>query len=160
VRPLAGPVVPLTVTPSNSDELAGAGTAQPAHNDATAVRVLVEGEPIPPAPGRADDFVWPPGSARASAPVAATAPVAPATSTPAVNAVARTEPAAAAKPLEEPKRDTLEKRGPTEKTTQNVATKPKLVRPEETKRKPVLQDNAPRPPRAIPRSGGPFGWFR
>ncbi len=62
VRPVAGPVLPLTVTPGNSEELLGAGGSQPVHADATANRVLVKGEPVPAPPGRADDFVWPPGS--------------------------------------------------------------------------------------------------
>ena len=43
VRPLAGPVVPLTSTPGNSDELlGGAGTAS-AHGDAIATRVSGQG---------------------------------------------------------------------------------------------------------------------
>ena len=41
------------------------------HSDATANRVLVKGEPVPAPPGRADDFVWPPGSdGKSAAPVA------------------------------------------------------------------------------------------
>ena len=45
-RPMAGPVVPLTVTPSNSEELlGGAGNSSP-HGDAMATRVLVKGEPV------------------------------------------------------------------------------------------------------------------
>ena len=62
VRPVAGPVVPLTVTPGNSEELLGGASSQPVHSDATANRVLVKGEPVPAPPGRADDFVWPLGS--------------------------------------------------------------------------------------------------
>ena len=46
-RPLAGPVVPLTVTPGNSDELLGGAGTRPAHGDAIATRVLVKGEPVP-----------------------------------------------------------------------------------------------------------------
>src|ERR1035441_10197199 len=61
-RPLAGPVVPLTATPENSEELLGGAGSQPMHSDATAARVLVKGEPVSAPPGRADDFVWPLGS--------------------------------------------------------------------------------------------------
>src|SRR4029078_2430130 len=57
-RPAAGPVVPLTVTPGNTDEslLGGAGNSSP-HGDAIATRVLVKGEPLPARAGRADDFM-------------------------------------------------------------------------------------------------------
>ncbi len=74
VRPVAGPVVPLTVTPTNSEELLGASSAQPLHSDVIANRVLVKGEPVAAPPGRADDFVWPLGSdaGRMSVPPAAT----------------------------------------------------------------------------------------
>ncbi len=62
-RPLAGPVLPLTVTPTNSDELAGGASAQPAHSDAIATNVLVKGDAIAAPAGRADDFTWPRSSA-------------------------------------------------------------------------------------------------
>ena len=56
-RPVAGPVVPLTVMPGNTDELlGGAGNSSP-HGDAIATRVLVKGEPLPAPAGRADDFM-------------------------------------------------------------------------------------------------------
>ena len=79
VRPLIGPVVPLTVTPTNSDQLLGGAGVQPAHADAIADHVLVKGEPVPAPPGRADDFAWPPGAERKAAsasapPVDAAAP--------------------------------------------------------------------------------------
>ena len=74
VRPVAGPVVPLTVTPGNSDELLGGGSVQPMHVDAIADRVLVKGEPVPAPPGRADDFAWPPGSDGKAATPSAGAP--------------------------------------------------------------------------------------
>jgi len=150
VRPVAGPVVPLTVTPGNSEELLGGTDSQPVHSDATANRVLVKGEPVPAPPGRADDFVWPLGSDGKSVPPVASAPASAAE--PAVNAVARTEPpAAAGKAPEEPKR------GAARTTTQNTAAKPKPVRPVETR---PLQRDMPRPPQPIQRSGGPFGWQR
>ncbi len=155
VRPVAGPVVPLTVTPGNSEELLGGAGSQPVHSDATANRVLVKGEPVPAPPGRADDFVWPLGSDGKSVPPVASAPAAPASAAePAANAVARTEPpAAAGKAAEEPKR------GAARTNTQNTAAKPKLTHPAETRPRPPQRD-VPRPPQPIQRSGGPFGWLR
>ena len=152
VRPVAGPVVPLTVTPANSEELLGASSAQPLHSDSTANRVLVKGEPVTAPPGRADDFVWPPGSDRKSEVPAASAPAAPAAAAaPAPKAVARTEPAAAV--IEEPKR------GVSAKTSQPTGAKPRIEQRVETKpRSP--QSDAPRPPGSIPRSGGFYGWQR
>ena len=144
MRPVAGPVVPLTVTPANSEELLGGSGSQPAHSDATAARVLVKGEPVPAPPGRADDFAWPVGSDGKSGPPVASAPAAPA-----VDALARTEPpAAAGKPSDEPKRAAAGK------TSQTTGAKPKL------EIKPNQQRDVPRPPQAIRRSGGPFGWLR
>jgi uncharacterized protein len=63
-RPAVGPVVPLTTNGSDGHDLLGA-EAHPAQHDAdpVAARVLSRGEPIPSAPGRADDFAWPHGGA-------------------------------------------------------------------------------------------------
>jgi hypothetical protein len=59
-RPLAGPVVPLTVsTGAASDALLGAAANRPSTTDPIAMRVLTKGEPIPAPTGRADDFNWP-----------------------------------------------------------------------------------------------------
>ena len=71
VRPLAGSVVPLTVTPGNASEelLGGAGTPA-VRGDAIATQVLVKGEPVPAPRGRADDFAWQ-GDANAAQPTAA-----------------------------------------------------------------------------------------
>ena len=155
VRPVAGPVVPLTVTPGNSEELLGGGGSQPAHIDATADRVLVKGEPVPAPPGRADDFVWPPGSdAKAAAPAASgsAAPVpAAAAAAPAPKAVARTEPIVVVKPPEGPKP------GTGAKVLQTTPAKPKVEHRVETKRAP--QSGTPRPPADIPQSRS-SGWFR
>jgi lysophospholipase L1-like esterase len=61
-RPLAGPVVPLTATTGQAEELLGAGRpARPVNSDPAAIRVLVKGEPIVAPVGRADDFNWPRG---------------------------------------------------------------------------------------------------
>jgi len=73
-RPLTGPVVPLTVTPENSEELLGGAGGGSTHGDAIATKVLVKGEPVAAPPGRADDFAWPRGGdANATQPVAAAA---------------------------------------------------------------------------------------
>ena len=61
-RPVAGPVIPLTGTTGTGDELLGAGRTRPLHDNSVATRVLINGEPVAPQPGRADDFAWPPGS--------------------------------------------------------------------------------------------------
>ncbi len=144
VRPVAGPVVPLTVTTTSSEELLGGSANQPIHNDAIAARVLVKGEPVPPPPGRADDFTWPIGSDGKKVPPVTNASVAPA-----ADAVARTEPpAAAGKPPEGPKR------GANGKTSQTTNIKPKL------EIKPKQRHDELRPPAPIRRSSTPFGWFR
>jgi hypothetical protein len=147
VRPLAGPVVPLTLPATNSEELAGGRTPQPAHGDATAAQVLVRGDSISAPAGRADDFAWPAGSRpvepMASAPAAPAAPVAAAPPAPEVKP-------AADKPAP--------KSVPAEKTVQKDV-KPKPARPPQLKpRRP--DDDFPRPPAPIGRSAGPFGWIR
>ncbi len=149
VRPVAGPVVPLTVTPGNSEVLLGGAGSQPVHSDAIANRVLVKGEPVPAPPGRADDFVWPLGSDGKSVPPVASAPAAPASvAEPAAKAVARTEPpaAAAGKPLQQPKR------GAAGTTARATAAKPRIERPVLNRPEP-LQSDIPRPPAPIPPSG-------
>jgi hypothetical protein len=144
-RPVAGPVVPLTVTPGNSDELlGGAGNSSP-HGDAIATRVLVNGEPVTAPSGRADDFALRrdkdgQAAAPASVPAAAMAAVPPEPT--------RAEPTPAPE-----KKPAPPKSGPKGKTTQN-APKPKSLRP-------PREDNVPRPPAPLYRSGGGlFGTFR
>jgi len=162
-RPLAGPVVPLTGTPGNSDELLGGAGGSSAHGDTIATKVLVKGEPVTAPPGRADDFVWPLGSdAKTAQPVAAAPPataqakaVPPAAagalaSVPAIKA--QPEPPASGEKKKEER-----KSGSAGKTTHNTVVKPK--RPEETRpRSPP--DNVPRPPLPIGPSGGLFGTVR
>jgi hypothetical protein len=63
-RPVVGPVVPLTTSlnggTDNNDLLGAANRAPPpAAHDPLAADVLSRGDPIPAAPGRADDFSWP-----------------------------------------------------------------------------------------------------
>jgi lysophospholipase L1-like esterase len=72
-RPLAGPVVPLTVSTGGSDELLGAPRSTRAAVDPIAAKVLTRGEPVAAPYGRADDFGWPRGAARPTATGGATA---------------------------------------------------------------------------------------
>jgi uncharacterized protein len=58
VRPLAGPVMPLT-TAAEADELLGGGGARQAAVDPIAARVLMRGEQTNAPAGRGDDFAWP-----------------------------------------------------------------------------------------------------
>ena len=153
-RPLAGPVVPLTIAPGNSEELlGGAGNSSP-HGDAIATRVLVKGEPVPAPRGRADDFVLQPGSAAAAispAPVVPSDALASAPASPTPANVAPAAPPAAP----QNKASAPPKNNAAGKTTQNATAKPKSLQP-------PPRDDAPRPPRPVSRSGGnPFGsWFR
>jgi hypothetical protein len=62
-RPLAGPVIPLTATIGGGRELLGGGSTQDSGFDPLASRVLVRGEAISAPAARADNFVWPRGSA-------------------------------------------------------------------------------------------------
>ena len=63
VRPLAGPVVPLTTITSTSDVLLGGAAPRLTHGSPEATDVLVKGDAVSAPPGRADDFKWPPDSA-------------------------------------------------------------------------------------------------
>jgi uncharacterized protein len=57
-KPLAGPILSLTTRPLSPGGALAA--RQPALREgATAVRMLAQGAPIEPKPGRADDFAWP-----------------------------------------------------------------------------------------------------
>lgn len=126
-RPLAGPVVPLTAITGNNDELLGGPVAN-ARADASATAVLVKGDPVQPAPGRADDFIWPPGSERpkAETPVAtpASAPTAPKAAAVTPSTPAPVAPAAAAAPVA-----------------------PAIVKPEPA---PVAKPAEPKPPESKP----------
>ncbi len=59
-RPVAGPVLPLTQPAGPVGPLAGGEARSSAPVDAVAARVLVEGMPVEPVSGRADDFRWRP----------------------------------------------------------------------------------------------------
>jgi hypothetical protein len=142
-RPLAGPVVPLTVTPPNSDDLLGGANSAPAASESVAARVLVKGEPIAAPLGRADYFAWQ-GEPGAPPPVAASK------DQPLPTESAFIEPPAAAK------KPDAAKAGTGGKVTQNAPAKPKQ-RPSNELR-PVPQREAP--PRPAGRSSDPLGWFR
>lgn len=143
VRPLAGPVVPLTVAPGASEELLGGAGSSSARGDAIATQVLVKGEPVAAPAGRADDFAWRQSNA--------TVPSAPAVSSgaPASAPVASayTEPAA------EPKK-------PDPKAAAAKAAQAEKSKKQESRR--PAQTNAPRPqqPAPQPQPSGPFGWLR
>ena len=147
---MAGPVVPLTAVPQNSDDLLlGAAGGSSAQSDALAAKVLVKGETLAAPPGRADDFVWPLGSDVKT--VSAEPP-------------ARTEPGAApsvakgalaSAPAAKKKEE--RKSGSAEKYTQRITTK--QASPEGPKPK-SYRDDIPRPPLPIGPSGGVLGGAR
>ena len=148
VRPLAGPVLPLTVTPGNADELAGGGDSRPAHGDAIAASVLVKGDPVTAPNGRADDFSWPRnGAAPAAAAVSAAATAVP---EPAPKANIRTD--TKAKPDPRAKNAAPQKPEPKaepkteEKSAETLPPKPKVVA-EEKKPRPPQHLVPPRPTR-------------
>jgi hypothetical protein len=166
-RPLAGPVVPLTNTPANSDQLLGASASGPAHGDAIASQVLVKGDPIYAPRGRADDFVWPLGSdaPRPTQPVAAgqPAPASIAALPAAASAASAAVPAAAAVALPPAATAAVKPAEPAERTGQTAFTKPK-PKPKRTveQQRPggPFDFAAPRPPQPVRQSRGPFDWFR
>jgi hypothetical protein len=87
-RPLSGPVVPLTVSATASQDLLGATEISAGSNPRSATRVLIKGEAINPPAGRSDDFRWPrrgvaafgtdPAVATTTDPIPVAAPPAPA----------------------------------------------------------------------------------
>jgi hypothetical protein len=141
-RPVAGPVVPLTVAPATSEELLGGSGNSSPHGDATATRVLVKGEPVAAPRGRADDFALKPDSdGKTVLPPAAAVSSGAMASAPAESASA--EPAAASE------KKAAAPKGASTKTTQNAQAKPKPSRPQQ-------HDDAPRPPRPVGLFGGGF----
>jgi hypothetical protein len=58
-RPLAGPVMPLTVSATAGQDLLGAADTPVVPGPRGVTRVLVKGEAISPPAGRGDDFRWP-----------------------------------------------------------------------------------------------------
>ncbi len=144
VRPVAGPVVPLTSAPAaEGEELLGGNTTRPTHSDPTATRVLVKGEPVAPPPGRADDFSWP----RAGEASAAVEPLSPT--------------AAAAQGLPERAKNTgKDARKGKSDAKADAKKQDAKPRPEQRRLGPP-----PRPPQQVQeapqrRAAGPFDWFR
>ena len=133
-RPLAGPVVPLTLTTGNSDELLGGAGATSARADATAAGVLVKGDAVAAPSGRADDFIWPRGGA---APQAAAVPQTGASAAIALPARDASKPEPAGKP------------------TSTTEIKPKPAQPAAAPKAAEAKQ-----PRAAASTGGPFGWMR
>jgi uncharacterized protein len=171
-RPLAGPVVPLTNTPANSDQLLGASASGPNHGDAIAAQVLVKGDPVYAPRGRADDFVWPPGSdaLRRPQPVAAverstgtTTAALPdaAASVPAAAPAAQpaeSKPEARVEPKTEPAERKVQKHRPKRTAEQQQRTADQQQRP-----RGPFDFGAPRPPQPVgqqKQQRGPFDWFR
>jgi len=144
-RPLAGPVIPLTVsvTGAAADELLGGARppARPSTPDPLATRVLNKGEAITAPVGRADDFSWPRGGVATATGEPAAAPAAaaasPAQGAPAPPAAPRSSPkppAGAANPAATAATATDQPDGPSDDSKPKVAKKPA----------------APRPPAAVP----------
>lgn len=140
VRPLAGPVVPLTVAPGVSEELLGGAGSPSLRGDAIATQVLVKGEPVAAPTGRADDFAWRQSNA--------TVP-----STPAIGSV--TAPAASA--YTEP---AAEVKKPDPKAAAAKNARSEKSKKQESRPRPA-QNNTPRPPQPVQQQpSGPFGWMR
>lgn len=188
-RPLAGPVVPLTATPGNSDEsLAGGGGAQ-IRDDASAAKVLVKGDPVIAPMGRADDFAWPLGSGakaaddktgpgkaaadKATVKPAVPTPPAPKPSAPAHSSSSQPRPEksiATSKPAAAPEiaaPDAIIAPEPgVAKSEPAVGAKPAAEKPAKSvAEKPRRQiESAPRPARrssdGLFGANGPFGWMR
>ena len=136
VRPVAGPVLPLTAGPAGGEELLGGAATRPVHGDAVATRVLVKGEPVAAPSGRADDYSWPrPSDPNAIEPLSPTA------------AAARAQPAAPAK-AQPAKKD---------EPARAKRDEPKKQQPQQV-RPPQQRAQAPQQPQQ--RAPSPFGWLR
>ena len=154
MRPLAGPVVPLTVTTGNADQLLGGAGTRPIYGDATATDVLVKGEPVNAPRGRADDFNWQGGESNGAAPAAQTpGPAAAATGAPRADRrprCGRSSRASANAP------ETKARRQARAASSRRPAANAKPVPPA------PVHHNPPPPPhgaRRLPRSH-PLGWLR
>jgi hypothetical protein len=147
-RPVAGPVVPLTVSTGGGNELLG-GSARaqrgPA-SDPVATRVLIKGEPISAPTGRADDFSWPRGSNPIVEPSAAL-PAAPAPS------AARAAPSSASP---QTRQQTTSSQQAGTLAGGNAEAQETEPAPPPPVRKKAKRPSGPRPPLAI----NPSTWFR
>jgi len=150
VRPLAGPVLPLTVTPSTADVLAGGNDTSPVHSDSIAASVLVKGDPVAAQPGRADDFRWPRTNVAPVTAVSAAATAAPAPEVkPTPKADIRTESKSEAKTDNKAKSKAAQ-----EAEKKRLAEEEKRKLAEEKRLKPV--QHAPPRPRPFAPQSNPF----
>jgi len=178
-RPAAGPVVPLTGNVSAGEELLGGKISQPTHADPVANQVLVKGEPVAPAQGRADDFQWPRGGDAASAePLSPTAAAARAATLPAATsntnspapadkpAADKPKPAKEAKGDTSPKVDSPLKNDAAPRSDSGARTaKPQNDRPRSATSDQSGTERSSRPPARVQQQqqrsgGGLFGLFR
>jgi hypothetical protein len=163
-RPVAGPVQALTGVATGSEELLGGGATRPVHSDPTATRVLVKGEPVAAAAGRADDFKWPRGGGDAATaepltPTAAAARAAP---------VAPQKPASAkdaGKDSKQAAREPPKAAGKDANKDAKQAEKPKTTKPatataEQQRPRANTQPRPPQPVQQQRREPGLFGLFR
>jgi uncharacterized protein len=158
-RPLMGPVIPLTGTAKakekDSDNLLGAPGSSPTLGDATATKVLANGETVASPPGRADNFAW---LSRGQTEAVAAAPETPIADQPKPEATEAAQPKAVPSALASAPIDIKQqerKKGSGGKLTQQKpaknSTPPQVTAPTTT------QDDVPRPPMPIGPSGSSFG---
>jgi hypothetical protein len=174
-RPVVGPVVPLTTTTGNADQLLGGAGTRPIYGDAIANDVLMKGEPVAAPAGRADNFVWQGGGDQAAISNSAAVGIAPASPSPTKPSIRIIEPgknlpaaaepnAAKAAPKNENKSGATQsqkpaskaKSGSTDKSGRDAATERKPVPPAEVASKSA-QHSAPH--RTI-FPFNPLGWLR
>ncbi len=156
-RPVAGPVVPLTVSTGDGNELLGGGRGtRPPATDPIANRVLIRGEPTHAQSGRADDFSWPRGSNSAVSPEPEIAVSAPAGASKANASAAPAPTSGTGTSAGEPKAARTSSGHRTATETQGNET------PQPAKKRARPAEKGPRPPMAISPSAsrGWNGWFR
>ncbi len=161
VRPLAGPVVPLTVTTGNADQLLGGAGARPVYGDANATDVLVKGEPMSAPRGRADDFTWQGGESNGAPTGQAPAASAPAANAalPAAPAIRQVEPSSGNSPA--PAQTSPP--APAPKSVSAPAPQPAPPAPAASKPvppAPVRHNSMPPRRRSTFHFPNPFGWLR
>jgi hypothetical protein len=162
-RPVAGPVQALTGVAAGGEELLGGGGTRPVHSDPTATRVLVKGEPVAAAVGRADDFKWPRGGGDAATaepltPTAAAARAEP-TQKPAPKKDAGKNSKDAKQASREPPKSSAKDANKHEQAEKPKTSKPATATAEQQRQRVTTQ---PRPPQPVQqrREPGLFGLFR
>ena len=161
-RPLMGPVIALTGTAKDKDKdsnsLLGAPGSSPTLGDATATKVLANGETITAPPGRADNFAW---LNRTQTESAAAAPETPIEDQPKLEAPVEAQPKAVPRALASAPADIKQqerKKGSAGKLTQQKPAKNSA--PLQVTAPTAPQDDVPRPPMPIGASGSPVGTRR